>query len=201
MLHDLRDRTRLRGAMAVAMQVQQGLLPAKPPHIPGLDVHGFSTYCDETGGDYFDYMVLDRDTGRRMVEGGGTGYSRGEGLLVAIGDVVGHGIGSALVMAGARGILHSRASACGQLGELMTHLNEQLVPDLEGCRFVTMLLWYVDPRRGTVCWANAGHDPAIVYDPAHRPLRGERLRRHPARHRRPGAGTRNMPSAPCGRGR
>jgi len=32
-------------------------------------------------------------------------------------------------------------------------------------RFVTMLLWYMDPRRGDACWANAGHDPAIVYDP------------------------------------
>jgi sigma-B regulation protein RsbU (phosphoserine phosphatase) len=165
MLHDLRDRLRLRGAMAVASQVQQGLLPACPPSVPGLDVHGYSAYCDETGGDYFDYLVLDRNSGTRAEDGGGTWVSRGEGLLVAIGDVVGHGIGSALVMAGARGVLHSRATGCGHLGELMTHLNEQLVPDLGGSRFITMMLWYVDPRRGTACWANAGHDPAIVYDP------------------------------------
>ncbi len=67
---------------------------------------------------------------------------------------------------GARGILHSRATACGHLGDLMTHLNDQLVRDMMDARFVTMMLWYVDPRRGTVCWASAGHDPAIVYDPA-----------------------------------
>ena len=184
MLDDLRDRTRLRDAMAVAMQVQQGLLPTRPPQLEGLDVHGFSIYCDETGGDYFDYLVLRKsDAGASAGDGDGAapkplaasqtttaapaphGDVDGTGLLIAIGDVVGHGIGSALVMAGARGILHSRATACGHLGELMSHLNDQLVADLKNCRFVTMLLWYIDPRRGTVCWANAGHDPAIVYDP------------------------------------
>jgi sigma-B regulation protein RsbU (phosphoserine phosphatase) len=175
MLHDLRDRTRLRSAMAVAMEVQQGLLPARPPNVRGLDVAGFSAYCDETGGDYFDYLVLDRH-GDRLRPGdvtapdgpspGERGAAReGSGLLVAIGDVVGHGIGSALVMAGARGVLHSRATRCGHLGELMTHLNDELVPDLGGHRFITMLLWYLDPGRGTACWANAGHDPALVYDP------------------------------------
>src|SRR5688572_9723170 len=89
----------------------------------------------------------------------------GKGLLVAIGDVAGHGIGPAIVMAGTRGVLHSRAASCGHLGELMTHLNDRLARDVMPDRFVTMLLWYTDPRRGAACWANAGHDPAIVYDP------------------------------------
>jgi len=162
MLQDLRDRTRLRSAMGVAKEVQQGLLPVAPPRVDGLDVYGFSEYCDETGGDYFDYLVLDLP---RPSDGGRRPSGGGPGLLVAIGDVVGHGIGSAIFMAGARAILHSRASACGHLGELMTHLNDQLVTDTGGRRFVTMLLWHVDRTRGTACWANAGHDPVLVYDP------------------------------------
>jgi sigma-B regulation protein RsbU (phosphoserine phosphatase) len=137
--------------MAVAAQVQQRLLPPAAPQVKGLDVSGFSVYCDETGGDYFDFIPLCRN-GR-------------DGLLVAMGDVVGHGIGSALVMAGARGVLHSRASSCNHLGELMTHLNNQLVPDLAGTQFLTMLLLHIDPADGAVVWASAGHDPAIVYDP------------------------------------
>jgi sigma-B regulation protein RsbU (phosphoserine phosphatase) len=165
MLQDLRDRTRLRSAMGVAKEVQQGLLPARPPEVDGLDVFGVSVYCDETGGDYFDYLVLDMPGSSA---GDGAAAAAGDaprGLLVAVGDVVGHGIGSAIFMAGARAVLHSRAPACGHLGDLMTHLNEQLVGDTGGRRFVTMLLCYVDRRRGTACWANAGHDPAVVYDP------------------------------------
>jgi serine phosphatase RsbU (regulator of sigma subunit) len=152
MIDDLRDRTRMRGALAVAMEVQQKLLPAEAPRVEGLDVFGFSAYCDETGGDYYDFLVTGADTDHPR-------------LLVAVGDVMGHGIGSALDMAAARAILHSRAGGCGDLGDLLSHLNDQLAVDMGGRRFVTMLLWSVDPRSGAVCYASAGHDPALVYDP------------------------------------
>jgi serine phosphatase RsbU (regulator of sigma subunit) len=152
MIDDLRDRTRLRSAMAVATEVQQALLPSEPPRVEGLDVAGFSHYCDETGGDYYDYVVPHT--------------TRPGSVLFAVGDVMGHGIGSALVMASARAVLRSSATTCGHLGQLMTHLNALLVHDLRGQRFVSMILWLVDVRGGTACWANAGHHPAIVYDPA-----------------------------------
>ena len=151
MIADLRDRTRLRSAMAVATEVQQALLPSEPPRVAGLDVYGFSAYCDETGGDYYDYVVLDGP--------------RPGAVLFAVGDVMGHGIGSALVMASARAVLRSSATTCGHLGELLTHLNALLVRDLRGQRFMSMIFWLVDVRNRTVCWANAGHPPAIVFDP------------------------------------
>ena len=44
------------------MEVQQNLLPSGPPTIPGLDIAGRSVYCQETGGDYYDYIPL---AGRR----------------------------------------------------------------------------------------------------------------------------------------
>jgi sigma-B regulation protein RsbU (phosphoserine phosphatase) len=151
MIADLRDRVRLRGAIAMATAVQQKLLPARPPQADGLDVFGFSAYCDETGGDYYDYLLLD---------------GRGDGpALFVVGDVMGHGVGSALGMAAARAILRSRAASCGDLGHLLTALNDQLVPDMDGRSFITMLLWTIDADRRHVRWANAGHDPAIVYDP------------------------------------
>jgi sigma-B regulation protein RsbU (phosphoserine phosphatase) len=86
-------------------------------------------------------------------------------VLFAVGDVMGHGIGSALVMASARAVLRSSVTTCGHLGQLLTHLNTLLVTDLRGQRFVSMILWHVDVRSGAVCWANAGHSPAYVYDP------------------------------------
>src|SRR5205085_7984410 len=91
MIGDLRDRLRLRHSLDLAMQVQQQLLPRKPPTVPGLDVAGHSTYCDETGGDYYDFVVFDE--------------AAGGGLMVALGDVMGHGVAAALVMAGVRAIL------------------------------------------------------------------------------------------------
>ena len=60
MIADLRDRLRLLHSLGVAMEVQRRLLPASAPKVRGLDVAGHSTYCDETGGDYFDFLVLDK---------------------------------------------------------------------------------------------------------------------------------------------
>src|SRR5262249_39950921 len=56
MIVDLRDRLRLRHSLDIAMEVQQRLLPSEPPQVHGLDVAGHSTYCDETGGDYYDFL-------------------------------------------------------------------------------------------------------------------------------------------------
>ncbi len=100
MIADLRDRLRLLHSLGIAMEVQRRLLPASAPKVRGLDVAGHSTYCDETGGDYFDFLVLDK--------------AAPDQVLVALGDVMGHGVAAALVMAGVRAVLRDRAVAAGQ---------------------------------------------------------------------------------------
>src|SRR5262245_64185712 len=104
MIADLRDRLRLRHSLGVAMEVQQRLLPATAPKVRGLDVAGHSTYCDETGGDYYDFLVLDR--------------AAPDAVLVALGDVMSHGVAAALVMAGVRPVPRDRAGAAGTLAGL-----------------------------------------------------------------------------------
>jgi sigma-B regulation protein RsbU (phosphoserine phosphatase) len=152
MIEDLRDRLRLRHSLDLAMDVQQRLLPQKLPDVQGLEIAGQSTYCDETGGDYYDFLVLDA--------------ASPSSVLVAIGDVMGHGVAAALVMAAARAVLRDRAHAEGGLAELMSRLNRLLASDLEGTRFMTMHLSVVDAERKSFRWVSAGHDPAIVYDRA-----------------------------------
>jgi sigma-B regulation protein RsbU (phosphoserine phosphatase) len=152
MIADLRDRLRLRHSLNVAMEVQQRLLPQRPPQPRGLDVAGHSTYCDETGGDYYDFLILDE--------------AEPDKVLVALGDVMGHGVAAALVMAGARAVLRDRAHSAGSLGDLMGRLNRLLAADLDGTRFMTMYLAFISADEGSVRWVSAGHDPAIVYDPA-----------------------------------
>jgi sigma-B regulation protein RsbU (phosphoserine phosphatase) len=152
MIGDLRDRLRLRHSLGVAMVVQQRLLPARPPQVRGLDVAGHSTYCDETGGDYFDFLVLDR--------------ASPDAVLVALGDVMGHGVAAALVMAGVRAVLRDRVDADGHMADLMGRLNRLISADHQGERFMTMHLSVIDGRTQTMRWVSAGHDPAIIYDPA-----------------------------------
>lgn len=147
----LRDRMRLRHSLALAMEVQQSLLPSGRPEIEGLDIAGHSRYCDETGGDYYDFLDI-------------TGLSQTT-AAIAVGDVVGHGVAAAMLMATARGILRSRCQEPGTLADLLTHMNDLLVPDTEGERFMTMLLMTIDAKKGHMRWATAGHEPPLIYDP------------------------------------
>jgi len=150
MTADLRDRLRIRQSLALAMDVQRNLLPRRTPRIPGLDVAGHSIYCDETGGDYYDYLDL-----FALPE---------QAIAVALGDVTGHGVAAAMVMATARGILRSRSSHQGSLSDLLDHMNDLLVDDTESGRFMTMLLMVIDPNRREMRWASAGHDMPFIYE-------------------------------------
>jgi len=144
----LKERERIKQALAVATEVQQHLLPPGPPRLEGFDIAGGSIYCDETGGDYYDFIELvDLGAGR---------------LGVAVGDVTGHGIGAALLMASARGVLRSHAGRHGaDLAELFRALNVHLVRDTGESRFMTLFYGVLDGPGRSLTWTSGGHDPAL----------------------------------------
>ncbi|MEJ2221596.1 MAG: SpoIIE family protein phosphatase, partial [Desulfobacterales bacterium] len=148
----LEDHLRLHQSMDLAMKVQQKLLPGKDPEIPGLDIAGKSIYCDETGGDYYDFLEYDRENGEK--------------ISVVVGDVSGHGISSALLMASARAFLRQRVSLPGSLGQIISDVNGQLAKDVaEYNNFMTLFYLRIDCEQKTMEWVRAGHDPAIFYNP------------------------------------
>jgi sigma-B regulation protein RsbU (phosphoserine phosphatase) len=150
MSSQLKERLRLKEAMSLAMEVQQNLLPASPPLVPGLDIAGRSLYCQETGGDYFDYIPIGGQAGTR--------------LCVAVGDVVGHGISAALLMTTVRALLRCRLNQPGSMAEVVGDVNRLLYRDTAASGgFVTLFLLQVDPAAGSFQWVRAGHDPAVLY--------------------------------------
>ena len=152
MTEGLKERERLRHSLELAREVQQSLLPKKALMPAGLDVAGRSIYCDQTGGDYFDYLALGRD-----------GQSR---LALLVGDVSGHGIPSALLMATARALLRQRSILPGGIAEVITDVNRELAKDVgDSGRFMTLFYLLIDSSDDCLKWVRAGHDPAIFYDP------------------------------------
>jgi sigma-B regulation protein RsbU (phosphoserine phosphatase) len=151
MTGQLQERLNLKEAMNLAMEVQQNLLPAAPPPVPGLDIAGRSLYCQETGGDYFDYIFRSGPAGTRR-------------LCVAVGDVVGHGISAALLMTTVRALLRSRLDRPGPIAEAVGDVNRLLYQDTAPSgSFVTLFLLEVGPAAGHLEWVRAGHDPAWLY--------------------------------------
>jgi len=144
----LREREKMKQSLEMAMEIQQHLLPQGAPEIDGFDIAGKSIYCDETGGDYYDFIEL---------------ASLGAGRLgIALGDVSGHGIGAALLMAAARGVLRSHAATHGvNLAKLFETLNHHLVRDTGEEQFMTLFYAVLDAEAKSLIWTSGGHDPAL----------------------------------------
>ena len=153
MTEGLQDRYRMQRALDLAKEVQQNLLPQKDPQFPGLDIAGKSIYCDETGGDYFDFFD--------NVGADANKYG------IVIGDVSEHGIPSALLMASARAFLRQRSALAGNIAEMVSDVNRQLTRDVEDTgRFITLFYLQIDRGSHRLSWVRAGHEPAVLYDPA-----------------------------------
>ena len=147
-----KERDRLRHSLELAKEVQQTLLPKSNPRIAGLEVAGKSIYCDETGGDYYDFIEFKGKANEK--------------LGVVVGDVAGHGISSALLMATVRSALRQRLASPGSIEQVIADVNRQLVVDFgDSGQFVTLFYLAVDPTRKILEWVRAGHEPAIFYDP------------------------------------
>ena len=146
------NMTEHKKSLALAGEVQKGLLPQKSPSIPGLDIAGKTISCDEIGGDYFDFLS-------------GTACPN-EHFGVVVGDVTGHGVDAALLMTTARAFLRMRASQCGSISQIMTEMNRHLALDvLDTGRFMTLFYLTIDTDKRHLRWVRAGHDPAFIYDP------------------------------------
>ncbi|MBI9093215.1 MAG: SpoIIE family protein phosphatase [Desulfobacterium sp.] len=138
----------LKESLTLAQEVQQSLIPDEVPAVDGFEVAGCSLYCDETGGDYIDYLP-----GK-------------DGLAVVVGDVSGHGIAAALLMTTARALLRMRAGIGGRPRALITDLNRFLTSDVaDSGRFMTLIYLRLNSDDRTVTWVRAGHEPALCYAP------------------------------------
>jgi len=152
MTKGLIERERMQQSLNLAKEVQQNLLPKSNLKVNGFDIAGKSVYCDETGGDYYDFIIID-DAAEQKIG-------------VAIGDVSGHGISSALLMATVRSSLRQRASLPGSTAKIISDVNRQLVKDVEDSgQFMTLFFLALDTATRQLEWVRAGHDPAMLYDP------------------------------------
>jgi len=146
MAAQLKERAHLRQSLDLAKEVQQNLLPDQTPQMDGLDIAGRSLYCEETGGDYFDYL-------------------QGEDALhIIVGDVAGHGISAALLMSSVRASLRQCYCQLDDIGRQVTDLNRNIAMDVGSSgRFVTLFYLAVQPKGRTIRWVRAGHDPGLIY--------------------------------------
>ncbi|HBO42439.1 MAG TPA: hypothetical protein DD670_00565 [Planctomycetaceae bacterium] len=130
-----------------AQQIQKRLFPATPPNLEGFDIASGLYPAKATAGDYFDYIPM--SDGR---------------LAVVIGDVTGHGMGPALLMAETRACLRTLVEVSSDPSEILTRANRVLARDTDGSRFVTLMLAAIDPRDCSLQYASAGQRGYLLND-------------------------------------
>ncbi|WP_051261349.1 PP2C family protein-serine/threonine phosphatase [Desulfovibrio inopinatus] len=149
---EMLTKQRIDYDLKIAEDIQRRFMPSSAPIIDGLDMAGITLPCDETGGDYFDFIEFPEKIHNKVG--------------VAIGDVSGHGIPAALLMATARAFLRARAEQPGDISAVISDVNRLLTVDTgHSGRFMTLFYMVINAKAGHIDWIRAGHDPALIYDP------------------------------------
>jgi predicted ester cyclase len=138
---EIRERERVEQELKVARSIQQASLPKVVPSLEGWKISPFYQPAREVGGDFYDFLQL--FDGR---------------LGIVVGDATGKGVPAALVMASARSMLRAVAQASDSPGDLLSRVNDALVTDIPQNMFVTCFYAILDPKSGSLTYANAGHD-------------------------------------------
>ncbi|HEV8378649.1 MAG TPA: SpoIIE family protein phosphatase, partial [Tepidisphaeraceae bacterium] len=138
--------------------IQRALLPDQVPNIPGLRIAASYESMTDAGGDMYDFVPL----GKRP------GYLQRDDDLrwaILIGDVSGHGIAAAVVMAMLHSILHAFPQSPTGPAELLTHVNNHLCAKRIGRSFATVFLAFYDPPTRRLTYARAGQTPPLFMSP------------------------------------
>lgn len=146
---------RLQQDLEAARQIQRSLLPQHLPELPGFSVAFRSEACYEVGGDYLDTFLLPDGS-----------------LLLAVADVAGKGITSAIMSTSFRSAFRAMAAAVPQLDELATRMNRHHWR--EGVearrRYVTAIFVRLYPHDHRIEVVNAGHNPGFLLRPGQDPV-------------------------------
>jgi len=153
MLHQRLTRAdELDRQLRTAQRVQERLLPAELPDVPGHELAGVCLPSARVGGDYFDFVPI---PGGQM------------GLVVA--DVSGHGLSAAIIMSAFRALARTCLRAGQSLDEVAGTLDRELPDTTAGNAFVTAVLATYDPASGRLRYVNCGHNPPLLDRPGQPP--------------------------------
>ena len=140
---EVRMRERLEQDLRVARSIQQASLPKEVPTLENWQITPYYQPAREVGGDFYDLFEL--EDGR---------------VTVVMGDAAGKGIPAALVVSATSSVLRAVAQALGSSSpsEVLAQVNETLFARIPPNMFVTCFYAILDPKNGSLKYANAGHD-------------------------------------------
>jgi phosphoserine phosphatase RsbU/P len=135
----------LQHEIDLAVQIQKNFLPRTDPDFEPYEISGTAQACRRVGGDYYDYIAIDRDR-----------------LAVIVADVSGVGVSASLLMASLRGALHEKFPGTVDLADLAAKLNDFVYASSDSHLFISFFMAIIDRRTDELAYINAGHNPPLI---------------------------------------
>ena len=140
-----KQKDRMQQELNVGRDIQLAMVPKVFPVSEDYSLYAILEPTREVGGDFYDAFVVDE-----------------EHICFCIGDVSDKGVPAALFMAMAKTLIKSRASSDLSTASIVTHVNDELSKNNEGCLFVTLFVCVFNVRSGELLTTNAGHNPPLL---------------------------------------
>jgi phosphoserine phosphatase RsbU/P len=148
---EVADRVVMKRDLQIAKEIQEWLLPAKPPLVPGLEIAFATRPANTVAGDYYDVFA------RPSPDSGDSTF------LIAIADVAGKSVPAAMLMATFQASLKTLCSTPGSLTELVSRMNRYACSNSQnGRRFTTAFIAEFDPVSRRLIYVNAGHNNPML---------------------------------------
>jgi sigma-B regulation protein RsbU (phosphoserine phosphatase) len=144
-----KELRQLESELELSQVVQRSLLPQRIPSITGFDIAAFSRPAQILSGDYFDFLQFKDDT---------------HGLVVA--DVSGHGVSAGMVMTSLQMAFQTLAFENNSPSKVLERINHIYLHNVNFSTFVTIFFASLDPKTRILSYANAGHNPPLIYRPS-----------------------------------
>lgn len=151
----------------MARRVQEALLSVKTPPVPGINIVKKCIPAESIGGDFYTFAYHDFEfLSQKPKIPGVIEYidSREAYIGIAIGDVAGHGVSSALVMALSAGLINEIGKTTRSPAEVLKNVNHNLTEHIENSQisYVTAFYGALNVDKKTFTYAKAGHPPVIL---------------------------------------
>ena len=139
------EQEAFRKELEIASDVQQFLFPDDLPYGMRLKVEASYLPHDRVGGDYYDYIPINKNQ-----------------FLICVADVSGKGIPAAILMSNFQASLRTLVRQTPNLTEIVEALNYQIMESAKGEKFITFFAGIYDHQLKTMVYVNAGHNPPLL---------------------------------------
>lgn len=136
----------LESELELSQIVQRALLPQQVPSISGYDIAAFTRPAQIVTGDYFDFLQFEDGT---------------HGFVVA--DVSGHGVSAGMLMTSLQTVFHTLTPETDSPVNVLQRINRLYIHNISFTTFVTIFFAKLEPQTRMLSYANAGHNPPLVY--------------------------------------